>query len=114
MAVERSTAGYQGGTNKKSLDNRYKRERLFDEQSGLCACCSRPMRLGPYHEGGVEPDTATIDEIIPQAAGGSRKWGNIQLLRFECNQRKGDNIFLSERQESQLQAQLTKWLAGQK
>jgi len=53
-------------------------ERLFAEQMGICICCGD--RLGDdYH----------LDHIMPIALGGTNDERNLQLLRAECNIKKG-------------------------
>ena len=51
---------------------------LFRSQSGLCVCCDRPLGSN-YH----------LDHIMPLALGGTNTDDNVQLLRAECNLRKG-------------------------
>ena len=51
---------------------------LYREQTGLCACCG--LSLGQaYH----------LDHIMPLALGGANLDYNVQLLRAECNIKKG-------------------------
>ena len=51
---------------------------LFDKQKGLCVCCGRELGQN-YH----------LDHIMPLALGGTNTDDNVQLLRAECNLRKG-------------------------
>lgn len=53
-------------------------ERLFAEQMGVCACCG-DMLGNNYH----------LDHIMPIALGGTNEDQNLQLLRAECNMKKG-------------------------
>lgn len=52
--------------------------RLFAEQMGICPCC-KDMLGDDYH----------VDHIMPLALGGTNTDDNVQLLRAECNLRKG-------------------------
>jgi len=52
--------------------------KLYGEQEGLCRCCQLPLGDN-YH----------IDHIMPLALGGTNTDDNVQLLRAECNLRKG-------------------------
>ena len=53
-------------------------DKLFKQQKGKCACCYEPLGSN-YH----------LDHIMPLALGGKNEDWNIQLLRAECNSRKG-------------------------
>lgn len=53
--------------------------KLFELQRGKCACGCKQQLGDGYH----------MDHIIPLALGGSNTDDNIQLLRAECNQKKG-------------------------
>jgi CRISPR/Cas system Type II protein with McrA/HNH and RuvC-like nuclease domain len=53
-------------------------ERLFAEQMGVCTCCG-DMLGNNYH----------LDHIMPIALGGTNEDQNLQLLRAECNMKKG-------------------------
>ena len=52
--------------------------RLFAEQMGVCVCCGA-MLGDDYH----------LDHIMPIALGGTNDESNLQLLKAECNMRKG-------------------------
>ncbi len=62
-----------GGTLSRGL-----KEKLFEAQRGKCACCSKP--LGNKYE---------FDHKMPIALGGANEDWNMQLLRRECNLKKG-------------------------
>jgi len=51
---------------------------LFQSQKGLCVCCDRELGDN-YH----------LDHIMPLKLGGANIDDNVQLLRSECNLRKG-------------------------
>ena len=51
---------------------------LFEQQMGLCPCCNRELGNN-YH----------LDHIMPLKLGGTNTDDNVQLLRSECNLRKG-------------------------
>lgn len=53
------------------------RQKLYELQRGLCACCKQPLGKN-YH----------LDHIIPLSLGGPNTDNNVQLLRAECNLRK--------------------------
>ena len=57
------------------------RDTLFVRQGGLCTWCG-----GPVQRRGLQ---SHVDHIVPLAAGGSRRFKNLQLLCRPCNQRKG-------------------------
>lgn len=51
---------------------------LFAEQMGVCTCCGN-MLGDNYH----------LDHIMPLSLGGTNTDNNVQLLRAECNLKKG-------------------------
>lgn len=51
---------------------------LLSQQMGLCPCCNRELGDN-YH----------LDHIMPIKLGGTNTDDNVQLLRAECNLRKG-------------------------
>lgn len=51
---------------------------LFSQQMGLCLCCNKELGDN-YH----------LDHIMPIKLGGTNTDDNVQLLRSECNLRKG-------------------------
>lgn len=55
-------------------------DRLFLEQSGLCAGCDRPFGANLKY---------TIDHIAPLSRGGTNWPNNIQLMCSRCNDSKG-------------------------
>ena len=57
------------------------RDGLYVKQRGLCAVCG-----GPVQRKGRQ---SHVDHVVPLAAGGSVRFGNLQLLCRLCNQRKG-------------------------
>ena len=53
-------------------------EKLMNSQRGLCACCGKKL-ANNFH----------LDHILPIALGGTSEDFNLQLLRAECNMKKG-------------------------
>ena len=53
-------------------------EKLMRSQRGLCACCGKQLS-NQFH----------LDHIIPISIGGTSEDFNLQLLRAECNMKKG-------------------------
>ncbi|MCR9093441.1 MAG: HNH endonuclease [bacterium] len=58
------------------------RERLWKRQKQRCAYCRRSIPL----------TAATLDHVIPRAAGGSGRIGNLVVACGPCNQRKADRM----------------------
>lgn len=52
-------------------------KKLYKLQSGLCACCKKPLGNN-YH----------MDHIMPISLGGANEDWNMQLLTQRCNQQK--------------------------
>lgn len=65
---------------------------VFKRDGGKCLCCGSGKRL-------------TLDHVIPEALGGPTEAWNLQLLCYDCNQRK-DNTIRAYRTEAQLDEQI--------
>lgn len=52
-------------------------KKLFVLQKGKCPCCGENLGTD-YH----------LDHIVPLFLGGKNEWGNVQLLKKECNLKK--------------------------
>lgn len=66
-----------------------KRQRLWDEQKGLCAYCDTPLET---------PNHGTLDHVIPKSKGGSNNRENLKLVCPKCNALKGWFATLDEAQ----------------
>lgn len=75
-----------------SAGHRALRAFVFKRDGGKCLCCGSRKRL-------------TLDHIIPEALGGPTLAWNLQLLCYDCNQRK-DNTIRAYRTEPALEEQL--------
>ena len=65
---------------------------LWDRQAGQCALCGRAMphsRFEVAHATIWKRERPTFDHIIPRAAGGPDRAGNLQLAHARCNKLKG-------------------------
>lgn len=69
-------------------------ERLFNLQSGMCALCAMPMKLGFHNQHGVSfrPDIndASIDHVTPRAMRAGRS--EIRAVHRGCNLAKADRL----------------------
>lgn len=63
--------------------NRRKRAVLLKSDS-FCFYCTKRLDL----------DTSTLDHCIPLSKGGSSKFSNLVLACHECNQSKGNKIYI--------------------
>lgn len=61
--------------------------------NGRCIWCGCQMvrKTMRNSDGSMDPYKATIDHIVPQAAGGSDDISNLVLACFACNQLRGEN-----------------------
>lgn len=78
-----------------------RRQRLFDNQYGLCIYCNDPMILKYSRELRKHPKRATIEHIIPSSEGGSNSLNNMVCSCSSCNSRRGSiehNKFMFLRQ----------------
>lgn len=66
--------------------------RLWEEQDGKCFYCDREMAapLTQRLRHRKRPDAATIDHVVPQAAGGAAEWPNEVAACRTCNAAKAD------------------------
>lgn len=63
----------------------HKRKILWDRQQGCCWICGG--RLMATEDRGA--DSATLDHVIPRAAGGGGHIGNLRLAHRRCNEERG-------------------------
>lgn len=61
----------------------------FDHQRGKCCYCGMPMTL---KQG--QPDSATLEHIIPKSLGGELERGNVKVAHFKCNVERGNTMGL--------------------
>lgn len=63
---------------------------LWEAQDGKCICCGGPLlsRLRFPRSG----DRDTIDHVWPRQAYGFDGPGNVALMRWKCNNRKGGRL----------------------
>lgn len=66
---------------------RRRKKRLFIAQDGRCFWCKKRMTIG-----GPRRTSATFDELVPQARGGTQQWSNVVLACVDCNNSRGDRL----------------------
>lgn len=64
------------------------RRKLFEEQSGLCHLCGRPMTL-KRNGLSTSPSYATFDHKVPKSDGGRSYHTNLALAHRRCNNSRG-------------------------
>lgn len=57
------------------------RQRLFSEQSGLCALCGKPIE---------NLQTGQVEHLTPAVRGGSNRYSNLALAHVSCNREKAN------------------------
>jgi hypothetical protein len=62
------------------------RIRLCEAQNWHCAYCGAPM----------EPETATIEHVIPISVGGANKWENMVAACGPCNLKADSKYYLKK------------------
>lgn len=63
-------------------------EYWWREQGGRCCLCGHTMK--PYHrQHSVDPESATIEHIIPRRDNGPNTVGNVRLAHAVCNHALG-------------------------
>jgi 5-methylcytosine-specific restriction endonuclease McrA len=68
------------------------KRKLWSMYQGLCALCSRPVKLAQV----------TVDHIIPLSHGGLHEYANVQPAHGICNYVKADGEFSMEKLEEAL------------
>lgn len=63
------------------------RAKVYERDGWVCQLCRRAV---PKDKVVPHPNAATLDHIIPLAAGGAHAYANAQLAHFRCNNRKSD------------------------
>ena len=58
---------------------------LIEAFDGRCAYCQRCVKRGAH-----EPDSATIDRVVPRRLGGEYEMGNVVLSCWSCNASKAE------------------------
>lgn len=66
------------------------RQRLFDQQDGLCHLCGTLMNLLRGRATKVGRNFATFDHVIPRAKGGTAHYSNLKLAHRRCNSARND------------------------
>jgi 5-methylcytosine-specific restriction endonuclease McrA len=59
---------------------------VFERDGWLCGICGKKVDKRAVFP---QPQSPTLDHIVPLAAGGAHAWGNVQCAHFLCNCRKG-------------------------
>jgi len=62
---------------------------VFERDGWVCRICEKPIDRSSSWP---EPWSASIDHVVPIAAGGSDVPGNVQAAHFRCNILKGDKV----------------------
>jgi 5-methylcytosine-specific restriction endonuclease McrA len=58
------------------------RQVVFERDGWVCGICGQ----------GVDPLTASVDHIVPLAAGGTHEPSNVQTAHMACNRQKGASL----------------------
>lgn len=64
-------------------------EVLYKRDSWVCGICGKPVNKDLKYP---DPESASLDHIIPLAAGGTHTWDNVQLAHLRCNVEKRDRL----------------------
>lgn len=60
------------------------RKQLYKDNYGICACCGKKLTV----------KSMTIEHIIPLLRGGTNDFENLTILCYDCNQLKGNLLYL--------------------
>lgn len=61
------------------------RDKLGDRDGWACGICGQPIPVYAY----PDPESASVDHIVPKALGGPDTATNLQITHLRCNQAKG-------------------------
>lgn len=64
-------------------------ELVYKRDGWVCGICGEPVNKDLEYP---DPESASLDHIIPLAAGGTHTWDNVQLAHLRCNVEKRDNL----------------------
>ena len=62
---------------------------VYKRDGWVCGICGEPVNKDL---GYPDPESASLDHIIPLATGGTHTWDNVQLAHLRCNVEKRDRI----------------------
>lgn len=66
-------------------DRKRRRNKLYQEQDGLCHWCKKDMRDDVPED---HPDRVTLDHVMPISKGGTNDLSNLVAACFACNQER--------------------------
>jgi 5-methylcytosine-specific restriction endonuclease McrA len=61
---------------------------LLERDNGICWLCSAPVLV----RRGCQPESASIDHVLPISKGGLHVWDNVRLAHFGCNAYRGNSV----------------------
>lgn len=67
--------------------------RVLARDGSKCHYCLREDLVAGQGAGIVEPNTMTLDRIIPGAVGGRYVYDNVVIACFKCNNDRGTNQY---------------------
>ena len=68
----------------RSQKKKFRKDKLFEFQDGRCFWCQEKMFLGKNN-----PNSATIDHLVPRSKGGRNFESNYVIACHECNVSRG-------------------------
>lgn len=89
-----SKAKQRMGHYSSSVERRKMRNRLAEAQNWRCCYCGRRL----------EPETATLEHVIPASAGGTHCWENLAASCRPCNQSRPGPIPIASPERDALAA----------
>ena len=75
--------------------DRYSREAVWERDSGLCHLCNLPTPPpNGYDQPApkMQPESFTVDHVIPISKGGADAFDNVRTAHFICNTRKSAKL----------------------
>lgn len=79
--------------------SRYDKLEVLKRTKGRCAACGKKLKvpsIDKEHEKHPDVENMTIDHIIPIDRGGTDSLRNMLPLCYDCNQKKGNTIYIPD------------------
>lgn len=64
------------------------RQQLADRDDWICGICHERIPIWEH----PDPESASVDHVIPKSLGGPDAAANLQITHLRCNQSKGKKV----------------------
>jgi 5-methylcytosine-specific restriction endonuclease McrA len=64
-------------------------EIVYKKAGYVCGICNKPVDPSLDYP---DPESPSLDHIMPLSLGGTHTWDNVQLAHLRCNEKKNNNL----------------------